>query len=145
MDLKKRAEHHFGKHKMAMRVGEAVEVLQDIVTSLGAKKCVLWSHQETGNLWTYNRDKRIRRWCRDRGIPWQEARQFGVVRQLQSRDTWSKQHKEFMGITTYREMPEIASNRFVETVQSQPWPMSDQESPQYNPQGAAMLAEWWSA
>ena len=43
MDLKKRAEHHFGKHKLTMRVGEAVEVLQDVVNSLGAKKCVLWS------------------------------------------------------------------------------------------------------
>ncbi|NBO87796.1 MAG: deoxyribodipyrimidine photolyase, partial [Burkholderiaceae bacterium] len=42
----------------------------------------LHSHEETGNQWTYDRDRRVGRWCRDHHIPWHEYPQFGVVRRL---------------------------------------------------------------
>ncbi len=46
----------------------------------------LWSHEETGNGWTYARDRRVAAWPRAHGIPWHEVLQFGVIRRLASRD-----------------------------------------------------------
>lgn len=49
------------------------------------------SHQETGNALTYQRDRSVKRWCKDRGIVWNEHRQFGVVRGPHNRDHWKAQ------------------------------------------------------
>ncbi len=40
----------------------------------------LWSHQETGNGWTYARDKRVARWCKKCGVEWTQLQTFGVMR-----------------------------------------------------------------
>lgn len=40
----------------------------------------LLCHQETGNGWTFDRDKRVFRLCRDRGIPVMESLQNAVLR-----------------------------------------------------------------
>ena len=56
----------------------------------------LWSHQETWNAWTYERDKAVLAWARAHGISWHEPRQFGVVRRLPTRDGWSKRWDAFM-------------------------------------------------
>ncbi len=50
----------------------------------------LWSHQETGNRITYDRDLRVARWARQREIEWREIPQNGVVRPLRNRDGWSR-------------------------------------------------------
>jgi deoxyribodipyrimidine photo-lyase len=50
----------------------------------------LFSHEETGNLVTYDRDKRVLAWCRQEGIPWTEVPQTGVVRRLRTRDGWAR-------------------------------------------------------
>ena len=34
-----------------------------------ARSRALWSHEETGNGWTYRRDRRVAAWCRDSGHP----------------------------------------------------------------------------
>jgi deoxyribodipyrimidine photo-lyase len=49
-----------------------------------------WSHEETGNAWTYARDVRVAAWAKAAGIPWHEARQTGVIRRLKSRYGWAK-------------------------------------------------------
>jgi deoxyribodipyrimidine photo-lyase len=49
----------------------------------------LWSHEETTQQLAYDRDRRVRRWVRARGIPWHERPQTGVVRRLASRDGWA--------------------------------------------------------
>jgi deoxyribodipyrimidine photo-lyase len=41
---------------------------------------VLHSHQETGNLWTYQRDKAVARWCQEFDVVWHEYPQHAVVR-----------------------------------------------------------------
>jgi deoxyribodipyrimidine photo-lyase len=48
----------------------------------------LYSHEETGNALTYQRDQAIASWCRAQQISWHEYPQFGVVRRLRSRDSW---------------------------------------------------------
>ncbi len=46
----------------------------------------IFSHEETGNDWTYQRDKRVAQWCDDSGIDWQELPQNAVIRRLKNRD-----------------------------------------------------------
>lgn len=69
-------------------VGDAVAILEDLRVRHGLAG--LWSHEETGNGWTYARDRAVAAWARDRGVPWREARQFGIIRRLRSRDGWAK-------------------------------------------------------
>jgi len=73
---------------LILRRGEAVEQLERLHRETGFVR--LWSHEETGNRTTFDRDLRVGRWCRDRGIDWQERRQDGVVRRLRSRDGWAE-------------------------------------------------------
>lgn len=50
----------------------------------------LTSHEETGLLWTYARDKAVKLWTQQAGIPWTELPQNGVIRGLRNRDRWSE-------------------------------------------------------
>ena len=49
----------------------------------------IWSHQETGNYVSYQRDLRVADWAKSRGIDWKEFPQNGVIRRLGTRDGWS--------------------------------------------------------
>ncbi|CAN5739234.1 deoxyribodipyrimidine photo-lyase [soil metagenome] len=51
----------------------------------------LYSHEETGNDISYQRDKEVGRWCLQHGVAWQQFMQFGVVRRLKNRDLWKSQ------------------------------------------------------
>ena len=80
---------------LLLRVGEMVPVLSALQEHVGIGG--LWSHEETGNGWTYARDRALASWCRERGIPWHQAPQNGVVRGLKSRDGWARQWEERLG------------------------------------------------
>ena len=73
---------------LCLMVGDAVAILQRLHDRHGI--AALWSHEETGNGWTYARDLAVKAWARAAGVPWYEARQFGVIRRLQSRNGWAK-------------------------------------------------------
>lgn len=73
---------------LCVLIGDAVTILRQLHDSHGI--AALWSHEETGNGWTYARDRAVSAWARSAGIPWHEARQFGVVRRLRSRDGWAR-------------------------------------------------------
>ena len=79
---------------LVIRTGEVTEVLGAFLRSNGVAG--LWSHEETGNDWTFARDKRVAAWCRAQGIPWTECRQTGVIRRLQTRDGWAAHWDRFM-------------------------------------------------
>jgi deoxyribodipyrimidine photo-lyase len=66
--------------------GEATDVLDRLWQA--APFAGLYSHEETGNGWSYARDRAVARWCRAHGLPWQELPQFGVVRRLHDRNQW---------------------------------------------------------
>lgn len=80
---------------LVVRTGEACAVLADIRERFG--NFTLHAHEETGNAWTFKRDKHVRRWCRAHGISFFEYPQFGVVRGLRQRDGWNRRWEEFMG------------------------------------------------
>jgi len=71
---------------LTLRTGDAVRVLEQIHQTHGI--AALWAHQEVGNDWTFQRDRAVRRWARERGIPFHEIPQDGVIRGLQSREGW---------------------------------------------------------
>ena len=73
---------------LVIRCGDAVAVLERARRQLGVTG--LWSHEETGNDWTYARDRRVAAWARQQSIPWREIPQFGVIRPLRSRKGWAQ-------------------------------------------------------
>ena len=79
---------------LVLRSGDVVEVLERARRQFGID--ALWSHEETGNGWTYQRDKRVGAWAKQHGICWVEIPQFGVTRRLTSRNGWAKRWEEQM-------------------------------------------------
>ena len=73
---------------LVVRVGDVVEVLEALRQRHG---CVaLHSHEETGNLWTFDRDRRVATWARAQGVAWEEHAQFGVRRGMRDRNQWAR-------------------------------------------------------
>jgi len=73
---------------LCVMIGDAVEIFQRLHQR--RRIAALWSHEETGNGWTYARDRAVAAWAKGAGVPWREARQFGVIRRLKSRNNWAK-------------------------------------------------------
>lgn len=73
---------------------EAIEVFQEInaVYSINT----VFSHQETGNKLTYDRDKNIKIFFDENHIEWKEFQTNGVIRRLKSRQNWDERWHEFM-------------------------------------------------
>lgn len=72
---------------LVLRHGNIIEVLTQLRREAGP--FALWSHEETGNAWSYARDKQVAGWCQHQGIEWRESPSHGVVRRLSSRDQWA--------------------------------------------------------
>ena len=66
---------------------EVVPVLEALHQATGFNR--LWSHEETGQRLTWDRDRAVAAWCRARGVHWTELPQNGVVRRLRNRDGWA--------------------------------------------------------
>ncbi len=79
---------------LVIRRGDVVPVLEALHVRHGA--LALFSHEETGNGWTFARDRAVAAWCRGRGVTWQEFPQFGVRRGLRDRNTWARYHAAHM-------------------------------------------------
>ncbi len=87
--------------ELFVRVGRVTDVFESIVASVRsidsrARLMGVLAHEETGNGWTFARDVEVGRWCRARGIAFDEWRQFGVVRRLGSRDGWARRWEQQM-------------------------------------------------
>lgn len=89
---------------LVIRVGGAVEVFADLHAC--SRFSGLYSHEETGNNWTYLRDKSVARWMRDKGVLWRQIPQFGVARGSHKRDGWAANWNSMMGLKKIPE-PEI--------------------------------------
>ncbi|MGC1471292.1 MAG: FAD-binding domain-containing protein [Psychroserpens sp.] len=58
----------------------------------------IYSHQETGILITYNRDKSFKRFCKNNLITWHETINNGVQRGIKDRDKWTEQCNAYFEI-----------------------------------------------
>ena len=79
---------------LILTTGEMIETLERLHQSLGIE--TLFSHEETGLMWTYKRDLAVKAWCKQQDITWLESKQFSVVRPLKSRDLWNSQRKKII-------------------------------------------------
>lgn len=80
--------------KLTVRIGSALNIFKEIEIQYGS--FTLWSHEETGNAWTYQRDKDVLAWCKSQSISWHEFQSHGVKRRLKTRDVWSSQRDAYM-------------------------------------------------
>ena len=81
--------------RLAIAQGSVVDVLRSLQKEFG--QIQLWSHQETGNYWTYKRDIAVRAWCKENDVLFHEPLQFGVWRGSKiDRDHWAKHWDELM-------------------------------------------------
>jgi len=79
---------------LLVRIGDAVTVLEALRADSGAASLV--SHEETGNLWTFARDRRVAGWARHNGVAWRELPQPGIVRGLTHRRGWQARRDKEM-------------------------------------------------
>ncbi|MCP9915953.1 FAD-binding domain-containing protein [Cyanobium sp. ATX 6F1] len=79
---------------LVVRVGEVLDVLEALQRQ--GLVAGLWSHQETGNGWSYGRDRQVAAWARSRGLPWRQWPSGGVVRGLRERNGWARRWEERM-------------------------------------------------
>jgi deoxyribodipyrimidine photo-lyase len=79
---------------LSVRVGDVCEVFADTQARYGVTQLV--SHEETGNAWTYARDRDVAAWARANGVLWEEYAPAGVVRRLNGRDGWAAKRNGFL-------------------------------------------------
>ena len=84
--------------------GSAVEVFQNLSTKLFGN-IKIYSHEETGNWISYQRDIQIKNWSKKAGIDWFEFSQYGVQRPIKNRDGWAyewnkKMNKPVLSVPT---------------------------------------------
>eukprot|EP01052_Picozoa_sp_SAG31_P016049 SAG31_NODE_1050_length_10160_cov_3.844648_6_plen_427_part_00 len=98
------------------RIGEAVGILSQLHNSSHGPIKRLLSHEETGHMASYNRDKAVRRWCRQHCVRWVEYPQTGVVRGLRSRadtegDPFAARWSKFMNAPQHPDPRTQMANR----------------------------------
>ena len=91
---------------LVIRMGDAVTELARLCKAHGITRII--SHEETGNSWTYARDRRVAAWAAASGVNWQEVPQSGVVRRLRSRDGWQAKRNAFMRRASADPQPALA-------------------------------------
>ena len=79
---------------LVVRVGEVRDVLYSLTDRFDIAD--LHAHEETGNGWTFERDRAVRAWARERRIEVHEVPQFGVTRALSDRSGWARRWEAFM-------------------------------------------------
>jgi deoxyribodipyrimidine photo-lyase len=72
------------------------------------------SHEETGNLWTFQRDLAVKQLLKELAIPWRQYQQHAVFRALNNRDLWAEQADHYLSGALYQRpafLPFIAKAR----------------------------------
>ena len=87
--------------------GEATEVFQRLneISQISEILC----HEETGLLWSWDRDKEVADWCEYTGIKFSQYPSNGVVRNLKNRDVWNDFRLARMAIPSVQSPTKILS------------------------------------
>jgi deoxyribodipyrimidine photo-lyase len=73
---------------LIIQQGEIISVFTKLANQFSIN--TIYAHEENGNGWTFERDKKVIAWCAQQQINLIEYPSNGVVRRLKSRDDWSK-------------------------------------------------------
>lgn len=78
--------------------GDVIPALQELRNRVSPQERTLriWSHQETGNHITFERDRAVTSWVQTVGAEWSEVLQHGVFRRLPRREGWAQRWQELM-------------------------------------------------
>ncbi len=79
---------------LIVRTGKVIEIFEKISHKFNIKG--IYSHQETGDYFTYKRDQEVRKWASNKKIIWKEYLQFSVFRGNLNRNNWSKKWQQNM-------------------------------------------------
>jgi len=79
---------------LCLMTGEATQIFTKIYDQLPFAQ--VYSHMETGNQITYDRDKAVAKWFALKNVKWREYRQHGVLRGLKKRNAWNSNWAELM-------------------------------------------------
>jgi deoxyribodipyrimidine photo-lyase len=93
-------KHHT---KVLTITSEVVHVCNQIQTFYEID--TVFSHQETGLLVTYNRDKDFTRYCKNNSIKWVENNNNGILRGLLHRTDWFEQWDAYMSSSMFSFTP----------------------------------------
>ena len=72
--------------KLLFNFGNVVEKLSEIHDKYEISS--IFSHEETGLNWSWERDKSVTKWCKGCGITFTEFPTNGIIRGLRTRDNW---------------------------------------------------------
>lgn len=87
---------------VSVRQGDMVQVLEEIVGHFNVKH--LLSHEENGAQLTWDRDKKVNKFCTENKIQWHEFQRNGVIRGINDRSGWDKAWYNYMN----REMVRVS-------------------------------------
>ena len=65
---------------LIVRIGSVTDILNELSTQFDIIS--IFSHEETGNQWTYDRDLNVKNWCNEKNISLIEYPTNGIVRNL---------------------------------------------------------------
>ena len=105
--------------ELCIKIGAAEQVFSELHHSLGIFH--LHAHEETGDAWSYDRDKRISTWCHAHGVAFHEQRNFGVFRGLRERDGWARRWRQHMSAPIDKLPEQRQWLTFESTAQWQSW------------------------
>ena len=72
--------------KLIFNFGSIIGKLEEIHSEFNIKN--IFSNEETGLQWSWNRDKAVSKWCKNNDINFYEFPTNGIIRRLKSRNNW---------------------------------------------------------
>ncbi|MFZ4115327.1 MAG: FAD-binding domain-containing protein [Chthoniobacterales bacterium] len=109
---------HLGQ-PLIVKIGEVVPILKDLINRYSITE--VYSHQETWNEWTYQRDVQVGEYLKKKNVPWHQPVQNGVIRRLRDRNRWS--HRWYQTMSQVLIVP--PKRLFFIGESSDPWPMPE--------------------
>lgn len=102
----------------------------------------VFSHQETGILVTFDRDKSFKRFCKNNFIDWQENTNNGVYRGLKNREEWIGKWEAYMNMPMYEFHPKAEQFLSFENIaileqECQTVPLSTPKTPHFQKGGTS--------
>ena len=79
---------------LVVRAGSIINVFDSIAQDYVIEG--VYAHEETSNLWGYQRDENVRSWCLNQAIEIHEFPTNGIVRRLPQRDDWARLRNQRM-------------------------------------------------
>jgi deoxyribodipyrimidine photo-lyase len=106
--------------RLILRIGEMTDVLDELSRHVQIQ--AVYAHEETGDAWTYARDRKVHAYCQRKKIPFRESPANGVVRRLENRNDWAAMRHQRMQASR---IPRPSSLPALPLLQSEPIPQKD--------------------